>query len=236
MIFAFDFHGVTLPWVENDKDIDSELFAKMISDRTGRPLVEVKYYLYGIPYDSYIEYPKDYLDFVAGKITPLKFLTLVLEELYRQHFIVKEHFETIEVEANELLEEYLRRTRIDWGVMAVIKWLVENHHDVGYLTNRTGLSMRLLEEMVPNYIEYFPLGGISSHAVFCEKPARKIYDLFHEHINLELNRYVKPEEIVLIDDMEKNLETARSIGWNTVQFKDKDQLKASLMELLKVTA
>jgi FMN phosphatase YigB (HAD superfamily) len=225
MIFAFDFHGVTLPWVEEDGDIDSEVFAKMLVDKTGRNLEDVKYYLYGIPYGDKPEVTPEYLNFVAGKLSPLHFLTYVLEELYSEHFITRENFESVELEANDLLNEYLRRTRINWEVMNILKKLVDQGHEVGYLTNRTGLSMRLLGEMMPDYINYFPLGGISSHAAFAEKPARKIYDMFYDYASDKLDKEIAPDEIVLVDDRPQNIETAYVCGWKGIVFESEEQLR-----------
>jgi len=43
----------------------------------------------------------------------------------------------------------------------------------------------------------------------------------------------KPEETVFVDDKLENIETARSLGMNAVQFKSLEQLKVELEEIIK---
>jgi len=59
------------------------------------------------------------------------------------------------------------------------------------------------------------------------KPGKEIY----EYALQKLDR--KPEETVFIDDRLANIETARSLGMNVVQFKSLEQLKDELAEIIK---
>lgn len=59
------------------------------------------------------------------------------------------------------------------------------------------------------------------------KPGKEIY----EYTLQKLGR--KPAETVFVDDRLANLETARSLGMNVVQFKSAEQLKADLEKILK---
>ncbi len=57
-------------------------------------------------------------------------------------------------------------------------------------------------------------GGIFSHEVKCKKPDLKIYKIFLEKYNL------KAEECIFIDDRKENVEAAKKIKFNTIEFKD----------------
>ncbi len=59
------------------------------------------------------------------------------------------------------------------------------------------------------------------------KPGKEIY----EYALAKLGR--KPEETVFVDDRLENIEAARSLGMNVVQFKNIEQLKTELSEILK---
>ncbi len=59
------------------------------------------------------------------------------------------------------------------------------------------------------------------------KPDKGIY----EYTLQQLGR--KPEETVFIDDRLQNIETARSLGMNVVQFKSAEQLKTDLTKIIE---
>lgn len=66
-----------------------------------------------------------------------------------------------------------------------------------------------------------------SYRLGMAKPGQEIY----RYTLNSLGR--KPEETVFIDDKLENIETARSLGMNVVQFKSAEQLKADLEKILK---
>jgi 5-amino-6-(5-phospho-D-ribitylamino)uracil phosphatase len=66
-----------------------------------------------------------------------------------------------------------------------------------------------------------------SYKLGLTKPGKEIY----MYALRKLGR--KPEEAVFIDDRLQNIETARSLGMNVVQFKSAEQLKTDLEKILK---
>ena len=52
---------------------------------------------------------------------------------------------------------------------------------------------------------------IESARVNCRKPGEKIFNLTLEKLG------INPTEAVFIDDMSRNVETARSLGWQGVE-------------------
>lgn len=80
----------------------------------------------------------------------------------------------------------------------------------------------LKEREVFNYFE----GQIISALEHVIKPEKEIYEVL-------MNRYdVVPGESVFIDDLEKNVEAARKLGFNTVHFVDKEKGLRELREML----
>ena len=61
-----------------------------------------------------------------------------------------------------------------------------------------------------------------SFEVECCKTDKKTFELFLEKLG------EKPEKCLFIDDSEKNIDTAKSIGLNTIQFKNPEQLRKEL--------
>ncbi len=66
-----------------------------------------------------------------------------------------------------------------------------------------------------------------SSKIGLSKPDPKIY----QYVLEKLQR--KPKEVIFIDDKERNLEGARKVGLNTLQFMSLDQLKKDLPKLVK---
>jgi putative hydrolase of the HAD superfamily len=70
-------------------------------------------------------------------------------------------------------------------------------------------------------------GGLISYETHLLKPEPEIYQRLIEKCG------IVPEESMFIDDMKLNVESAARIGFNTIQFKDVEQLQSDL-EKLKV--
>ncbi|MGC3989914.1 MAG: HAD family phosphatase [Chthoniobacteraceae bacterium] len=74
---------------------------------------------------------------------------------------------------------------------------------------------------------FFSLFGdaVYSYRAGCMKPERKIYEITVEQLQ------VKPEETVFIDDLPKNIETAKAMGFHAFQYDLKDH--TTLLEGLR---
>lgn len=77
---------------------------------------------------------------------------------------------------------------------------------------------------IHNFITWFE-SGIFSHEVGVRKPHPKIYELAVKKIKF------KPEEIVFIDDKEKNLEPAKKLGMKVIHFVSPEKLHADLASI-----
>ncbi len=66
---------------------------------------------------------------------------------------------------------------------------------------------------------------VTSYEEGIKKPDVKIF-------NIAIERFqIKPQETLFIDDKERNLKPARELGFNTILFKNKEQLKQDLIKL-----
>jgi putative hydrolase of the HAD superfamily len=66
-----------------------------------------------------------------------------------------------------------------------------------------------------------------SYRLGMAKPGKEIYEYALNKLGRE------PEETIFIDDMTQNIETARALGMNVVQFKSVEQLKTEVSEIIK---
>lgn len=64
---------------------------------------------------------------------------------------------------------------------------------------------------------------LSSHIVKVQKPDEEIYRLLMNKTR------AKPEEIIIIDDLKENIQTAKKMGINAIFFKNVKQLKKELL-------
>lgn len=127
------------------------------------------------------------------------------------------------VDARELMERIGRAARPRADMLAAIATLRTQGLRVAALTNTwvgedgaaVGAQLRPLFDLV-----------VESSAVGLHKPDPRIYDLACERLG------IAPSEIVFLDDIGRNLKTARQLGMHTIRVDDPDQALAELEELL----
>jgi putative hydrolase of the HAD superfamily len=68
---------------------------------------------------------------------------------------------------------------------------------------------------------------IYSHEVGVEKPDPRIYAIACERLG------ARPEEIVFLDDVERNVEAASAQGWHAIQYRDNAQATAAIQACLQ---
>lgn len=109
-------------------------------------------------------------------------------------------------------------------------WLAEL-----YRLRELGLFVGMLSNMPPSWESHWrrvvPPEGlfddvVSSAQVGCRKPDREIFELAAARAG------VRPEECVLVDDLEKNCAGATAAGWHAVHFTDTSLAIERLAELL----
>ncbi|CAB4022207.1 tRNA-splicing ligase homolog, partial [Paramuricea clavata] len=69
---------------------------------------------------------------------------------------------------------------------------------------------------------------IESARVNCRKPGEKIYNLTLEKLGIDA------AEVIFIDDMARNVETAKSLGWQGIEFKTSKQTIEDLEKILGI--
>ncbi len=107
-----------------------------------------------------------------------------------------------------------------------IQSLQERGYGVYYLSNYSSLMIeRTIDSM--DFLPYLD-GGLFSYEVKRVKPEPEIYEAF-----LERFPQIKPEESVFLDDSEKNIEAAEAFGFHGIVFRDREQAKKELEELLQ---
>lgn len=125
--------------------------------------------------------------------------------------------------------EHIRAFRQNWhlmithsidGSVAILRQLIANGHDVTMLTNFASDTLREAWVRFPFLTE--SRGVTVSGDIGLIKPDRAIYD--HHIVAFDL----EPSGTLFIDDSAKNVEGARQAGWQSVQFRDPETLKADL--------
>ena len=111
-------------------------------------------------------------------------------------------------------------TSIPW-----IEEIKESGRRVLYLSNySTKVTRDNIEAM--DFLEHMD-GGIMSCDYHVIKPDPAFYRILIDRYDLV------PEECVFLDDLEENLETARSLGIHTILVRDHEQAAADLRKLLE---
>ncbi|WP_336066013.1 HAD family phosphatase [Nitratireductor rhodophyticola] len=126
-------------------------------------------------------------------------------------------------------EENIRGFRRHWHEMvpyayddsvAMLETLIDAGHDVTMLTNFAADTFSEARERY-TFLNR-PRGVTVSGEVGLLKPDRAIYDIHVESFGLE------PAATLFIDDSEKNVEGARSAGWQAVHFSGVEKLRRDL--------
>lgn len=146
---------------------------------------------------------------------PLKKAT---EELVEKHPEWKEYIEAYYTRWTEMFSGPIQ------GTVEIFRKLKEETSLKHYaLTNWSA-------ELFPTALELFPFfrwfdGRVVSGEEKMRKPAREFYFILFEKYDL------KPEDVVFIDDNERNIKAAEGIGIRSIRFIDPEQLEKELHDL-----
>lgn len=115
-----------------------------------------------------------------------------------------------------------------WFLTSVPSCLAGSHKSwslrLYYLSNMSAPYARTLERKF-DFLSWFD-GGVFSGDVHLVKPEPEIYAL------LETRYALEPGNTIFIDDLADNVASAKSRGWQGIQFESATQLQAQLMPLL----
>lgn len=122
----------------------------------------------------------------------------------------------------EIKEAFYQEKQIDEAVINLIKQLRGNYK-LGLLSNASGTYLRpILKEHGIDAL--FDVNTISSE-VGLIKPDTEIFKLAVEKLGIE------PQETIFIDDNSYNTESARTLGINSILYRDLASLKVELSAL-----
>lgn len=134
--------------------------------------------------------------FSHGNINSLFFLKKLQSIIKRKYFSINE------------IENIFIHKRIDYtheGILELIADLKEKGIRIAIISNTNELHWSYLEKILP--IEKFD-EILLSHIYQVEKPDKRIYQILEERTGL------KDREILFFDDIQENIYTALSLGWN----------------------
>jgi FMN phosphatase YigB (HAD superfamily) len=109
-----------------------------------------------------------------------------------------------------LEDDFLSRHILSPGVNELLHYAWQKEVPVWCLSNDVG---RWSEKLRNNFeIEKLLTGSVISGDVGVRKPDRKIYEVLIEHCGHKI------EDLLFVDDREKNIEAARSLGIDSILF------------------
>ncbi len=171
-----------------------------------------------ISVSQFLELTEEYMNQVTiGDVTLLRVYTILIERL------------KISVSPESVLEKHLSRfkevsTRQDLDILHMIELLKANYN-VGCLTN-TEIEIVNVNKTT-GLFRYFQKVYLSTE-IGLRKPNMDIYYFMLADINCS------PQEVVFIDDKPENVESARRIGINAIQFETSKQLQKELSYFCKI--
>ena len=157
----------------------------------------------------------------------------------RGEITVKELYDRIWKDAGVSVSEENRR-RIEAADNS--SWLYRNErtlrwmrqlkaggYRIGVLTNMPPGFAPLFREHFADFLELADAIVISGEEGIV-KPDPAIYALVQTRLGL------KPEELLFIDDLERNCQAARDCGWQALRFESNDQIEAAARDFLRRVA
>ena len=172
-----------------------------------------------------LEEPPFLIEFAEKHHLPFReFEKMYLSLLYRaevNEFSGKEVWNRIlknyNLKANPktIIETMMNAKQAHQDILALAKEL-RTRYKTAYFTNYNEEYWKCIERRF-DLLPYFNW-GVVSYQVKTRKPAVVGFNIILKHFK------VQPEEAVFIDDQEKNLVEARTLGIQTILFKDKEQL------------
>lgn len=114
----------------------------------------------------------------------------------------------------ELENDYLSRHSLNPGVLELLAFAKENKAPVWCLSNDVGRWSNKLRSNLG--IEEYLTGSVISGDVGVRKPDRKIYEILVAHSGYKI------DDLLFVDDREKNVIAARDTGIETVLYKPEE--------------
>jgi putative hydrolase of the HAD superfamily len=152
----------------------------------------------------------------CGRMSEPEFLELLAQQLTKDL--------GREVEMHEFSERY-------WAALETNHDMVDWLHSAKARGLRLALLTNNVREWEPRWRAMAPIDDlfeviVDSAFVGVRKPDPRIYEITTQRLECE------PGACVLVDDMSRNCDAARSLGWAAVQFTDTAPTLAELEELL----
>lgn len=141
----------------------------------------------------------------------------------------QEYFDQICIDFDKRLDadQFLEATNsIFWvneSILPVIRHLSRKFFPRGILSNTGPYHWHYVLSSFPFIRELFPKHCVASFSVKSIKPNRKIYEAALAEARTEIPDLL-PEEILLIDDLEENIQGARDFGFQGIVYTDTDSL------------
>ncbi len=117
--------------------------------------------------------------------------------------------------------------RMDYALVDLLRSL-RPYYRTGLLSNAWDGARAAIEARTP-FLDVFDVSLFSAE-VGLRKPDERFYQYILERLGVE------PDEAVFVDDFEPNVQAARQIGLQAIQFCTPDQARAELLELLNHSA
>ncbi len=118
------------------------------------------------------------------------------------------------------IREYFKRVKIHENVLQLVDELKKNGYKVGLISNTIMPHVREIRKR-GGYKRFDPV--ILSCEVGFRKPKREIYEIALKKLGL------KPEECVFVDDLQENVEGAKTVGIKAFLFEGVKQFKKDLL-------
>ena len=128
------------------------------------------------------------------------------------------------VNIDKIIREYDKSISINYEVLALCKSLKQKGYKLGILANESSYWMDI-KRRKGRLEEIFDV-VYSSADINCPKPVKESY----ERILAELDS--KPTETLFVDNMERNIKAAKSLGIKSILYKDINYLRRRLKDVL----
>jgi len=138
--------------------------------------------------------------FSTGKISEKEFF----DNLSKKFFKDPEHVKLI-------WNKWMKRIKERKEVFSLIKKLKKNRYKIAVLSNVNPTDYK--HHVKLGHYDHFHV-KILSHQVGYRKPSRSIYRLTLKKLKM------KPNEVIFIDDKERNTKAAKALGMNTIIYRN----------------
>ena len=138
--------------------------------------------------------------------------------------LVKQISEKAKVDEDEIWLEVKNAPVVNNELINFIENKLKNKYKVGLLTN---IPRSLIERIIPEKLNIFDLVLISSDLKLI-KPSKEIFEVAIQRSGC------LPNDILFIDDGEKNIEVAKSLGFNTILYKDLPSFIDEIQKILVI--